>query len=130
MTKAVVKNKGGAPTKYNEEVVKKLEEELAAGYSIRRACKNIGITRETYYNWLKIIPGLSDKMEDSINHPNELSRVLIVKKIRHGSDENARWWLPRRDPDFAPRPNTQVNILNQNMIKEVMEDESLNGWAV
>lgn len=59
------KNKGGAPTKYSEDVVRKLERELRNNRKITVACRRAKISRETYYEWLKLYPDFSDRMTEA-----------------------------------------------------------------
>src|SRR3990167_6620179 len=54
----------GRTSKLTEECVKKLEEATAIGASVKRACYYAGISRETYYQWLKQNPDLSDRLDD------------------------------------------------------------------
>lgn len=130
MSKAVAKTGPKAPWKFTPEVIGKLQAAFANGFNIKEACYYANINVDTYYEWLKRDAKFTEDMSKAQNSVNMQSKKVISSKITHGSDENARWWLSRRDPDFQPKPNTQVNILNQNMIKEVMEDEALDGWSI
>ncbi|NDC96438.1 hypothetical protein EBZ38_17225 [bacterium] len=51
---------GGRPTKYKPEYCSRLIELCAQGLSRRALCAEIGISTETFYDWVKKIPEFSD----------------------------------------------------------------------
>ena len=52
--------KMGAPSKYNDAIPALLAEAMHNGLSVERFCRNIRISKDTFYNWLKIHQDLSD----------------------------------------------------------------------
>ena len=60
--KTTPKHPGGRPPKYSKELVKKLEDSLKNGFSIKMACRLSKISTQTYYNWLSQYPEFLDEM--------------------------------------------------------------------
>lgn len=55
----------GIPTKYSDEILGKLSELIISGMSITQSCNILDIPSSSYYDWIKNIPGVSDKIEES-----------------------------------------------------------------
>jgi len=97
-TKSLIKkNRGGRPTKYNKEVVKKLESILKVGGTIEEACAYAGISKETYYTWLDVKPGFLTKMEAAKHYADIVAKNVVVRAIVEDKDlATAKWWLEKR----------------------------------
>ena len=54
--------------KYTKALVNEICDELATGkHSIADTCKKVGITKETFYQWIKNKPDFSDQIKDAEN---------------------------------------------------------------
>lgn len=58
------KNKGGRPSVMKPDVVRKLEHALVYDVSVEAACLMAGISRQTYYDFLKRCPKFADRIAD------------------------------------------------------------------
>lgn len=84
----------GQPTKMTQETVNKLEEVFAIDGSVSEACFYAGISRETYYKWLKLNPEYSDRFEALRERPVLLARQTVIKDLKTPS--GAQWYLSRK----------------------------------
>lgn len=65
-------------------------------YHIGRACDIAGVSRQTYYNWLKSDPGFAEKIAEMNEVPVDDAENLVHKRIKGGDIKTARWLLDRR----------------------------------
>ena len=56
-------NKGGRPTKYNEEICCKLIDMFRNGMSVEEACYDLDIGHDTFYRWIKEEPEFSETIK-------------------------------------------------------------------
>ncbi len=71
------RNLGGRPSNYNDETVRNLVGALQLGLSVSTACDLAGISRDTYYTWLKEKDGFSDKMTKAQHHSKVISANIV-----------------------------------------------------
>ncbi len=71
------KTLGGRPSNYNDETVRQLIAALQLGLSISTACDLAGISRDTYYTWLKEKEGFSDKMIKAQHHSKVIAANIV-----------------------------------------------------
>jgi hypothetical protein len=70
--------------------------------TISEACLYAGISRQTYYDWIKNNKDLSDRFEQIRDTPVLKARKTVVDGL--DKDENAHWYLSRkRRGEFATR---------------------------
>lgn len=105
----------GRPTVMTDIVVGKLEEIFRLGCKDAPACAYAGISRDTFYSWLKDNDDFSDRIETAKNYAIIASRQIVVSKIIKDHDlETAKWYLERHDTKQPQTQNqTQVNVFNQ-----------------
>ena len=70
-----------AVTKLSPEVVNKLEEVFALDGTVEEACFYAGISRQTYYVWIKNNKELHDRFEELRQRPFLKARQTIVKNL-------------------------------------------------
>ena len=89
-------------TKLDDITVKKLEEAFAMDCTIGEACLYAGISRQTYYTWIKDNKHLLDRFEELRDTPVLKARQTIVKDL--DKPESAHWYISRkRRNEFATR---------------------------
>lgn len=76
-----VKNKGGRPTKYKEEYCEKVIEVMREGASKVEFCAEIGISKQTFYEWL----GIHKEFSDSVKVAELLSQAWWERKGRQAT---------------------------------------------
>lgn len=96
------KNKGGRPTVMTPEVVAKLEQAFAIDATVEEACSYADISRDSFYDYLKINPKFSDRIADLRNRPVLKARQTIVKALE--TSDGAKWYLERKaKKEFSSR---------------------------
>jgi len=127
-TKSITKkNRGGRPSKYSKEVVKKLESIFKVGGTTQEACAYAGISRETYYTWAETRPDFLTKMEAAKHYADIVAKNVVVKAIVEDRDlATAKWWLERHTAEFGTRPEVlqQFNIGDKKMTVEFIEEDN------
>lgn len=93
----MAKNLGGRPTKQTPELVSKLEDIFKNGANIDEACSYAGISRETYYQWLKQSDDFLTKMASAQYYPILVAKNVVISDIvRNKSIDSAKWYLERK----------------------------------
>lgn len=91
-----------AVTKLTPEVVKKLEEAFAMDCPVSEACLYAGISRTTYYEWIKLNPELANRFEELRDKPVLKARSTIVQGLDNVG--TAQWYIERkRKAEFTSR---------------------------
>ncbi len=65
-----------ANTKYNAEIVKAICDELRNGENIERVCVKVGITKTTFFDWIKRKPNFSNAVQKA---KDEFSKTIVSK---------------------------------------------------
>lgn len=114
MGKSITKNLGGRPTKYNDEVVKKLESIFKIGGTVDEACSYAEITKPTYYEWLDRHSDFLTKMNSAQHYADIVAKNVVVDSMIKDKDlSTAKWWLEKRQFRENTQTNVQVNVLNK-----------------
>lgn len=95
-------SKGGRPSKQTATTVKKLEEVFALDGSVEEACFYAGISRETYYQWIKADQSLSDRFEALRNKPVLKARKTVVDSLAN-PDYAFRYLERKKKDEFSTR---------------------------
>lgn len=92
---------------------------------IGNTCAGMGISRQTYYNWL------DDENKDFANAISEAElslndeiRDVLINKAASGDMTGVIFYLKNRHPDFKPQPTTLIqNNFGGHAAKELKEFE-------
>lgn len=111
-TRALVKkHPGGRPSKYSEEIAKKLEDVLKVGGTITEAISYAKISDETYRTWSQVKPGFLERMESAKHYADIMAKKVVVRSILQDENlESAKYWLDRRAFKNPTQTNIQVNV--------------------
>lgn len=83
-------------TKYNDELVSELIKYIELGNYYNTACQAVGISKETFYTWLKEKPDFSDSVKKA--ESKAIARnVMIIQKAASKSWQAAAWFLERKE---------------------------------
>ena len=97
-------DQGGRPSKLSETVVNKLEAAALLDCTISEMCFSAGISRETYYSWIKKDQKLSDKLKVFRAAPVFKARQELIKGLE-GNPELCLKYLERKKADeFSKEP--------------------------
>lgn len=97
------KHAGGRPTKKDAETVNKLIAGFNNGFNDSEACSYSGISRETFYKWLKNDKKFSDVITHAQEYPNKKAKEVVLDGINAGNSSDAKWWLERKDKEFKAK---------------------------
>lgn len=114
------------PYKYSPETEAKLIEAFSKSFNIKEACQFAGISRDTYYEWLKDIEGFEATMEEAKAQPLKKAKSVIDTALKAGDISTAKWYVERRDPDFKPKAevdNTHELKETRKKIGEFLDDD-------
>ena len=85
-------------TKYTEDKVLQITTLLKAGATIKMACKIAGISRQTFYNWMRKHRDFELKVNQAIVESEMMALNLILSHAERDW-KAAAWFLERRFPD-------------------------------
>lgn len=92
----------GRPTKITPLAVKKMEEVFAIGGSDSEACFYANISRQTFYQYLKLHPEFNDRIDALREKPILKARQTIIKNL--DEPETSKWYLERKKKsEFSTR---------------------------
>ncbi len=117
----------GRPTDMTPTTVTKLMAAFNNGFNVQEACFYSGISKQTYYRWLKEDPDFSDLMERAKSAPNSKAKEIVIQAINGGDAQLAFRYLQARDPDFKPKFEGELAHGLQetrNKIKDFLDDSS------
>lgn len=128
----------GRPTKLTPELQNQICAFLMAGNFVETVCDFVGISKETFYEWIrrgnrgweKDIEGGYVAFSDAVKKAVAQVEMATVHELRQGpmNWQSKAWWLERRHPDkWGNRSkNTQLNL---NVDLTTLPDEVIDRLA-
>jgi hypothetical protein len=125
MADELTKIKDGRPTIRSEAIVTKLESVLKIGSSDTAACSYAGISRETFYRWIKEDEDFCDRIENARNYAILAARHVVVTSIIEDKNlDTSKWYIEKHDAkQQGNQQNTQVNVFTTLKDKYMIDDE-------
>lgn len=79
---------------------------------ITNTCQAVGISRQTYYDWLEKDPDFATAILESEAHLNDEIRQVLIEKAASGDMTAVIFYLKNRHPDFKQKPGfmQQINV--------------------
>lgn len=115
------KSKAGRPTVMTPTVIAKLETAFSLDSTVLEACFYAGISKDSYYDFLKDNPEYSDRFEALRNKPVLKARETVYKAL--GTPQYATWYLERKaKKEFATRTE-HTGAEGEALNKPVLTDE-------
>lgn len=108
--KPIMKKKGkaGRPTKFTDEVRKKIEEVASLDGTLEEMAMYSDISRQTLYEYLEADPVFADRINALRQKPILKARNTIIHNL--AEVHNAQWYLERKaKKEFAPKAEIDVN---------------------
>lgn len=129
-------DRGGRPTKYTPDRVKKILEAIKLGVAYVDAASYGGITRETFNEWRKQYPDFSDAVEEAAGQAVVANMAKIQKAATEGSWQASAWILERRHPDRYGRTRVELTgaeggpvAIAANVVVVPKMADSAEAWA-
>ena len=94
--------------KWDNLVIKKLEESFAIGASIGEACFYANISHQTYYNHVKDGEELFERFNALREKPVLKARQTVANDL--GNVETAKWYLERKRKGEFSQQNNNLNL--------------------
>lgn len=89
---------------------------------ISNICRAIGISRQTFYDWLNEDPVFNARIQEAEAELNDDMREALIQKGAEGSSSDLQFYLKARHPDFKPQPTTLIqNNFGEHAKKELEE---------
>lgn len=101
----------GRPTKYTPETIDKLITAIKLGAPYTHACNYAGISFETFSQWTKKYPELTEQLKEAEGAAVVQWLAKIEKAAQDGNWQAMAWKLERRYPEaFGRRDRTPVDV--------------------
>ena len=84
--------------KLTPDTIRKLEEAASFRLNVTESCAHANISRDTYYEWMKKVPGLSDRLDDLRTNPTIRAKRRIVSQIDNDTNTAFRY-LEKESPE-------------------------------
>jgi hypothetical protein len=92
--------------------------------NVSLACDATGISRETFYQWMKNDEAFLNVIEEVKARMRDDMESVLVNRAVDNSDTALIFWLKNRHPDFKPQPTTLIqNNFGDHAKKELEEFE-------
>jgi hypothetical protein len=89
------------------EVCQKMEEAAMLDCDVSELCLLAGISRDTYYRWMKEVPALSDRLDDLRQSPFLAARRRLVSDAEKTFDNAMRYMERKKPKEFMPVSKTE-----------------------
>jgi len=101
-----------------EKVLEALERSLGI---ITPACKEVGITRETFYRWLREDEEFKKKVDDINEITLDFTENQLLKKIKEGSERSILFYMKYkgRKRGYTERIDIDANIKGEIDIRKL-----------
>lgn len=77
---------------------------------ITNTCEGVGISRQTYYDWLEKDKQFATAIIESEKHLNDEIRDVLINKAASGDMAAVIFYLKSRHPDFKQSPHTLIQV--------------------
>ncbi len=116
--------------KYKPALIAEIEKNLKLGMNRDDTCILCGLSRETFYQWLKTKADFSDIVEKA-EAENKRGMIAIIRKAAITQWTAAAWWLERKyKKEFSRIDQVDYrNIDKPEEIPEAMQEELIIGAA-
>ena len=99
-----------------------LLQRLQQGDSVSQACAAVGISRRTFYRWLKDDPAFAEAVAVAETRLIAAAERTLLQAIEQGDTRAAMWVLERRAPEYRPPQHQPKPIeVDDDLIVEFVE---------
>lgn len=110
--KRQAKKKGSKLRKYSQaKVIKAIE---GTGGIITEIATRLGCQRATVYAYLDAFPKIKAAYDEERTSVTEMARANLIEAIFNNDVEISKWWVERRDPEFAAKQQIQADVKNSS----------------
>ena len=110
------------PIRRTRRVRQQLLQLLQEGATISQACAAVGISRRTFYRWLKDDPAFAEAVAVAETRLIAAAERTLLQAIEQGDTRAAMWVLERRAPEYRPPQHQPKPIeVDDDLIVEFVE---------
>jgi len=113
----------GRPSVMTQDVVTKLEGAFVYDCSVEEACLYAGISRNTFYEFVKKYPDFQDRIEALRNAPYLVARKTLIAAAEHDADLALKILERKRREEFSTR--TEVMQTGEVSNKHYVDPEQI-----
>lgn len=114
--------------KKTKALVSRLLEELEKTPLVQVACDKIGISRNTFYRWMKEDQEFLERAQESISlgtgRVNDVAISNVLSGIQARDSKYTMYWLDRKHPDFRKPYVHKVDAYDLLERKRLLEEMS------
>lgn len=119
--------------KKTSSIIKKLLEELERAPLIESACARVGISRNTFYRWVRTDPSLGENVAQALflgtGRFNDVAVGNMLEGIKNKDYRYTMAWLNRKHPDFRQpyvhRTESEDPLEQSRLLKEAEKKHQL-----
>ncbi len=104
---------------------KELLEQLKTIPIVELACSKVGISRQTYYRWLKSSKDFSLQVEESkkqgVSYVNDMTETELLNLIQDKNFQAVAFWLKHRHPEYRNKVEITTAEKDKELTKEQKE---------
>lgn len=89
--------------KLSPDTIKKLEEAAGVRLNVKESCAYAEIHRDTYYDWMKRVPGLSDRLDDLRENPIIRAKRRIIGQLDIDTNAAFRFLEKEKPEDYGEK---------------------------
>lgn len=82
--------------------------ERVGGSSVSLVSEQTGISRDTFYRWLKEDKEFKERIDRIQYHIKDLVEDILMIKIRQGDGPSVRFYLSRKHPSYKTQKQTYI----------------------
>ena len=118
----------GCLVKHERESTRRAKEqfltlyERVGGANVSLIAGRVGISRDTYYRWLKEDEQFRLRIHETVEHLNDFVEDLLLMKILKGDGASIRFYLTRRHPRYMLRRSAVPAYGETRTLEDVLDE--------
>jgi len=113
--------------KKTNKIVDKILEELEKTPLVQFACEKVGISRNTFYRWMKEDTSFRKRVSESISLGtgvvNDFAVSNVLTSIQNKDPIMTKYWLDRRHPDFRKPYRIEIDPHDLLLYEKFVEEK-------
>lgn len=104
------------PEFYKKKLVEAMERNLCI---VSAACKEVGISRDRYYHYLKTDDKFKEQIDELVNVQADFVESQFYKKIREGSERSIIFYLKTKGRERGWQETTDITSAGEKLGSDV-----------
>ena len=111
---------------------KKILESIQEMPIVEIMCKKLGVSRNTYYRWLKEDPVFKEEAKEALSQGEErihdMAESVLFEGVRNKDMDCVKFWLTRRNEKYKTNYFKQDTHSNAVVYDRTKRDEMVRKW--